>query len=111
MVVLEERREERAEREAMSDWRAEREASIAVRWPWRPWREDSFSARQRMRWAWRVEASWWRRASFSGLGGIGGAGSEEEEGIVRVRGSSIRSGGGGGFGFGWTWTGGAGGIC
>jgi len=38
--------------------------------------------------------------SFSGFGGIGGAGRlvDEEEGMDRTRGASMRSGGGGGFG-------------
>jgi hypothetical protein len=43
--------------------------------------------------------------SFSGFGGIGGAGRllEESDGIERTRGASMRSGGGGGFCLGWRW--------
>lgn len=99
MVVLEARSEERFDIAERSDWRAESAESMAVRWAWRPWRDDSFWARERCRREYRVAASWWRRASFSGFGGIGGAGTWDD-GISNVNGSSIRSGGGGGFGFG-----------
>ena len=42
----------------------------------------------------------WRSMSFSGLGGTGGAERfvEVSDGIGRVNGASIRSGGGGGLG-------------
>lgn len=74
-----------------------RAASMAVRCACRPCSEASSCARARCRIACRVCASWCMSASFSGFGGIGGAGTLVGDGIDSTRGSSMRSGGGGGF--------------
>ena len=49
----------------------------------------------------RVEERVERRASFSGLRGIGGAGRLEETGREMSKGESRRLGGGAGLGLGW----------
>ncbi len=100
MDVSDVRREDSDSRAWISELSAFRETSMLLCWAARPGREEVVWERECWRWACRAWARLWRSISFSGLGGMGGAGKGTWlAGLGNVRGSSIRSGGGGGLGF------------
>lgn len=73
--------------------------SIALCCAASPGREEEVWLRVCCRWEYRARLKLCKSMSFSGFGGMGGAGRlvEEWEGMERTRGASRRSGGGGGF--------------
>ena len=72
---------------------------MALCWDSKPGRLEVVWVRVWARWETRARPMLCRSMSFSGFGGTGGAGRlvEDSEGIARVRGPSMRSGGGGSF--------------
>lgn len=75
---------------------------MALCWASRPGRLDVVRPSVCCRCEYSARPRLWRRISFSGLGGTGGAGRfvDDSEGTASTSGASRRSGGGGGLGFG-----------
>lgn len=94
--VLEAREVERAVRVDSSWFRVVRAVSMAVFWEVRGGRTDWIRVVCWWRVEWRVLDRARRRASFSGLGGIGGDGTLVDADCSSASGASRRSWGGGG---------------